>query len=198
MSEEHSMQTTPAAYAPHASAQARDLVRRAMSFLEINRAAAWRCLNDASKLLGRDSDEPQIESRAAHDAARRGGLVKWRANRALAYIEANLGSKIALNDVAEVAALSKSHFSRAFKQSLGLAPMAYVSTRRVERAKAMMRSSQECLSNIALACGFADQSHLNRNFRRIVGSSPGAWRRNVEPPKARDAGGHATGPGCCV
>jgi len=79
--------------------------------------------------------------------------------------------------MAEVVALSKSHFSRAFKCSLGSSPMAYVGARRVERAKVMMTSSRERLTDIALACGFADQSHLNRYFRRVVGTSPGLWRR---------------------
>jgi AraC family transcriptional regulator len=73
---------------------------------------------------------------------------------------------------------SKGHFSRAFKRSLGLSPTAYVAIRRVERAKALMSSTREHLSEIALACGFTDQSHFTRWFRRIVGVSPGQWRRN--------------------
>jgi AraC family transcriptional regulator len=179
MSEEHSLQMKSQAQGTHPAAQLSDLVRRAMSFFETDRATAWRCLNDASNLLGRESNEPSIELRAAADAPRRGGLPKWRAKRALAYIEANLGSKIAIGEMADFVALSKSHFSRAFKQSLGSSPMTYVATRRVERAKLMMTSSRERLSNIALACGFADQSHLNRYFRRVVGISPGLWRRSV-------------------
>jgi AraC family transcriptional regulator len=73
--------------------------------------------------------------------------------------------------------LSKCHFSRAFKQTVGSSPMAYVAVRRVERAKLMMTSTGQRLTDIALACGFADQSHLNRYFRRVVGVSPGLWRR---------------------
>jgi AraC family transcriptional regulator len=153
-----------------------------MSFFETDRSAAWRCLNHASNLLGRESNESSIELRAAPDAPRRGGFPKWRAKRVLAYIEANLGSKIAIGEVADFVALSKTHFSRSFKQSLGYSLMAYVAMRRVERAKLMMTSSRERLSDIALACGFADQSHLNRYFRRVVGISPGLWRRNVAAP----------------
>jgi AraC family transcriptional regulator len=55
--------------------------------------------------------------------------------------------------------------------------MAYLAERRVERAKLMMTFTREGLTDIALACGFADQSHFNRYFRRIVGMSPGIWRR---------------------
>ena len=97
--------------------------------------------------------------------------------RMLAYIEANLGSKIHIADLANIAALSKSHFCRAFKLSLGSSPMEYVVMRRVELAKSMTRSSRESLAQIAVACGFADQAHLNRRFRNTVGISPGRWRR---------------------
>jgi AraC family transcriptional regulator len=179
MREEHALQMKSQAQGTRAAAQVSDLVRRAMNFFETDRATAWRCLNDASNLLGRESNEPGIESRGAPDMTRGGGLPKWRAKQALEYIEANLGSKIAIGEMADFVALSKSHFSRAFKQSLGSSPMSYVASRRVERAKAMMTSSRERLSDIALACGFADQSHLNRYFRRIVGISPGLWRRNL-------------------
>jgi transcriptional regulator GlxA family with amidase domain len=120
---------------------------------------------------------------------RPGGLAHWRAKRALAYIEAHLGTKIESAEVAECVALSKSHFSRAFKQSVGSSPMAYVSARRIERAKLMMTSTRERLSDIALACGFADQSHLNRYFRRIVGITPGVWRRHWATPNPGTAGG---------
>jgi AraC family transcriptional regulator len=188
MSKEHMLEMKSQGNGTHPAAQVSNLVRRAMSFFESDRATAWRCLNDASNLLGGESNEPTIESRPPPDVPRRGALPKWRAKRALAYIEANLGSKIAIGEMADFVALSKSHFSRAFKQSLGSSPMTYVTTRRVERAKLMMTSSRERLSDIALACGFADQSHLNRHFRRVVGISPALWRRGVEPRRPRWGG----------
>jgi hypothetical protein len=65
--------------------------------------------------------------------------------------------------------------------------MTYVAVRRVERAKLMMASTGQRLTDIASACGFADQSHLNRYFRRIVGVSPGLWRREwLTGPMAAD------------
>jgi AraC family transcriptional regulator len=153
------------------------LVRQAMVFLENDHKAAMRCLNDASALLASGSHDLPPAVPLTHRAFLPGGLARWQAKRALAYIEANLGSKLSPRQLADLVAFSKSHFSRAFKRSLGLAPMAYVVSRRVERAKAMMRSTREPLSEIALACGFADQSHLTRSFHRCVGMSPGLWRR---------------------
>jgi AraC family transcriptional regulator len=107
-----------------------------------------------------------------------GGLASWQARRTLDYIEANLGSKMGIGELAGVVSLSRSHFSRAFKSSLGLSPMEYVAVRRVERAKALISSTKEPLAEVALACGFADQPHFNRRFRDIIGTSPGRWRRS--------------------
>jgi transcriptional regulator GlxA family with amidase domain len=153
------------------------LVQRAMGYLESDCQAALRCLNDASTLLGAYARESGASVPAVLSDFQPGGLARWQARRALAYIEANIESKIASRELAALVSFSKSHFSRAFKRSLGLPPMAYVAKRRVERAKNMMISTGEHLTVIALACGFADQSHLNRSFRRMVGMSPGLWRR---------------------
>lgn len=153
------------------------LVRRAMKCLESDRQAALRCLNDVTALLGAGGQETGSSPFEVLSSFQPGGLARWQARRALAHIEENLGSKIAIRELAGLVAFSKSHFSRAFKRSLGLSPMAYVTRRRVERAKIMMVSTDAQLTDIALACGFADQSHLNRSFRRVVGMSPGVWRR---------------------
>jgi AraC family transcriptional regulator len=162
-----------------ASAPARvgHLVMRAMTFFESNREVAWRCLRDASTLLGRETEAISINAPPSQSILRPGGLAAWQANRALEYIEGNLGAKMTIREIANSAALSTSHFSRAFKRSLGCSPMTYVTMRRVERAKLMMRSTRDRLAPIALACGFADQSHFCRHFRRAVGMSPALWRR---------------------
>lgn len=153
------------------------LVRRAIALLESDREAASRCLKDASALLGWERQEQGDSALVATKVLREGGLPRWQAKRTLAHIEANLESKMEIRELANLVAYSRSHFSRAFKRSIGVAPMTYVTTRRVERAKAMITSTKERLTAIALACGFADQSHMNRSFRRMVGMTPGAWRR---------------------
>ena len=161
---------------PSTSAGIAHLVKRAMRFLETNREAARGCLQDAWTLLGQAPEESVADAPRQY-TCRPGCLARWQAERVLDFVEANLGLKVATEEMANVVALSKSHFSRAFKHTLGYTPMAYVAVRRVERAKLMMTSTRERLTDIALACGFADQSHLNRYFRRVVGTSPGQWRR---------------------
>jgi AraC family transcriptional regulator len=167
-----------------ASARVGHLVMRAMEFFESNREVAWRCLRDASSLLGGEPETMGIEEPRLQSTLRPGGLAAWQANRALEYIEDNCGSKIGIQEMAECVALSKSHFSRAFRHSLGCSPMAYVVALRVERAKLMMTSTRQRLTEIALACGFSDQSHLTRSFSRIVGLSPARWRRLSMPRSA--------------
>jgi AraC family transcriptional regulator len=163
-----------------ASMRVEHLVRQAMSFFDSDRKAAWRCLSDASTLLG--ADAPQLGVNVPNvEQLQPGGLATWQARRTLAHIEANLASKMDIEDLANVVALSRSHFSRAFKRTLGFSPMEYVVVRRVERAKAMISGTREPLAEVALACGFADQAHLNRRFRDIVGISPGRWRRSNAP-----------------
>ena len=163
-----------------ASMRVEHLVRQAMSCFETDRKAAWRCLSDASMLLGADAQDLGIDVPSV-DQLQPGGLATWQARRTLVHIEANLASKMDIEDLAKVVALSRSHFSRAFKRSLGFSPMEYVVVRRVERAKAMISGTREPLAEVALACGFADQAHLNRRFRDIVGISPGRWRRSHVP-----------------
>lgn len=161
-----------------ASERARPLVKRAMAFLESDREVACLCLNDTSALLGSEARDSGKAVLSTCDVFRPGCLAAWQVKRTLAYIEANLESKLRVDHLADGVALSEGHFSRAFRQSLGIPPKVYVATRRVERAKIMMTSTRERLMVIALACGFSDQSHLNRAFRRFVGVSPGRWRRS--------------------
>lgn len=106
-----------------------------------------------------------------------GGLAPWQAKRVSAHIDANLGDTIPVSRLAQLVTLSAGHFSRAFKQTFGDTPHGHVMRRRVEAAKAMMLKSAEPLSQIAYLCGFADQAHFSRTFRKLAGATPLAWRR---------------------
>jgi len=109
---------------------------------------------------------------------RRGGLAPWQVNRAEDTLAANLEGDISLADLANDCGLSTSHFSRAFRQSTGVSPHQWLLQRRVDQAKSLLPNRSLSLSEIALACGFSDQSHFTRVFTRLVGIGPGAWRRD--------------------
>jgi transcriptional regulator GlxA family with amidase domain len=106
-----------------------------------------------------------------------GGLSPWQVRKVASHVEANLDRTIRNEDLASLVRLNPSHFGRAFRNSFGEPPHEYVIRRRVERAQGLMLSTNASLSDIALDCGLADQSHLTRLFRRIAGESPSAWRR---------------------
>jgi AraC-like DNA-binding protein len=106
-----------------------------------------------------------------------GGLSSLQMRRATELLEAHLDGDIALQQVAEACELSVSHFARAFKQTFRTPPYRWLIERRVDRARDLMTNSRLPLADIAIQCGFADQSALNRSFKRIHGVTPGTWRR---------------------
>jgi AraC family transcriptional regulator len=108
-----------------------------------------------------------------------GGLAPWQVRRAKEIFCAKLDSSISLKEVARECGLSLSYFSRAFRRSMGIPPHTWLLQHRIEVAKEKLRDHRLSVSQVALACGFADQSHLTRVFTSMVGLSPAAWRRVV-------------------
>jgi AraC family transcriptional regulator len=107
----------------------------------------------------------------------RGGLASWQERRAKELLRADLSGDISLPELATACRLSSSHFSQAFKQTVGCPPHQWLLLQRVERAKQLLLNTKEELCEIALATGFADQSHFTRVFSQRVKVSPAAWRR---------------------
>jgi AraC-like DNA-binding protein/PAS domain-containing protein len=105
-------------------------------------------------------------------APSRGGLPPVLTQRICEYIQSHLDQKVTLEALAALAGLSTHHFARAFHQSVGMPPHSYLLSRRLERAERMLRETRLPLSEIAVATGFSDQSHLARHFRRRTGMSP--------------------------
>lgn len=105
------------------------------------------------------------------------GLSPWQVRRAKELIVSHLADGLSIAQLASECSLSRSHFTRAFKQSTGMSPHEWLLKMRVEKAKKLLLHSHLCLSQIGLDCGFADQSHFTRVFRRAEGTSPSNWRR---------------------
>lgn len=107
----------------------------------------------------------------------RGGLAPWQERRTKELLDADLGGEIPLKRLAAECGLSVRHFTRAFQQSTGIPPHRYLLKRRVSQAQQLLGNPALSLLEVALACGFADQSHFTRVFTASAGVSPGAWRR---------------------
>lgn len=106
-----------------------------------------------------------------------GGLAPWQERRAKELIDANINHCLTLDALAHSCNLSKRHFTRAFRQSTGMAPYQWLQYRRINKAKQLLATAAISLSAIAFECGFADQSHFTRAFSRAVGVTPREWRR---------------------
>ncbi|MCW2239990.1 helix-turn-helix transcriptional regulator [Azospirillum canadense] len=109
-----------------------------------------------------------------------GTLASWQERRVKEMIAARLDGEIRLADLAAECRLSIGHFVRAFRRTTNTTPHQWLLQRRVEHAKSLMEDRARTLAEIALSCGFADQSHFTRTFTRLAGVPPGVWRqRNV-------------------
>lgn len=124
--------------------------------------------------------------RCAH-APVQGGLPRWQVRRVTDYIDANLGATLRTASLAATLGLSVSHFTRAFKHSVGVPPRVYVIRRRLAAACEAMLTSTTPLTTIAHAHGFCDQSHFTRTFHEVIGLSPHVWRCRNAPCMQRQA-----------
>jgi AraC family transcriptional regulator len=144
------------------------LLEQALLLLGEDRPAAERRVEDAIALLS---------ATAETERPRRRMLAEWQVRRAEEFIRIHLGSCLRIQDVARAVNLSTSYFSRAFKRTSGVSYSDYVTKERLDLAKRLLLTSDSPISEIALVCGLADQSHLTRLFSRTEGLPPRAWRR---------------------
>jgi len=109
-----------------------------------------------------------------------GGMAPHKLRQAVALIDHHLSDeeegRVALRGVARAVSMSYFHFSRAFKQSMGMTATNYIAERRIERAKKMLEETELPISEIALRSGFSSQSHFTTAFRRLAGATPKAFR----------------------
>ncbi|MEM0979396.1 MAG: helix-turn-helix transcriptional regulator [Cyanobacteria bacterium P01_H01_bin.58] len=105
-----------------------------------------------------------------------GGLPTYQLNHVLDYIDAGLAGEIKLASLAGLLNMSPFHFGRMFKQSMGISPHQYVIQQRLERAKHLLKHSDQAIIDIALECGFNSHSHLSKQFRKVMGVTPRTFR----------------------
>jgi AraC family transcriptional regulator len=153
-----------------------ELLKTAKGELVRDSEAAKASLATASSIL-----QSEIERRSGANGSTTRGLAAWQVVRVRAYIDSNLDRTIHIRDLSAIAGRSPAHFARMFKLAVGESPHAYVMKRRLERARHLMMTGSQPMSEIALSVGFSDQAHLCRLFRKAFGRSPANWRRDLEP-----------------
>ncbi len=115
----------------------------------------------------------------------KGGLTGWRLRLSLQMMEGNARRMPHLSEIAKTVNLHEASFCRAFRQSTGLTPHRYLLFDRVNRAKELMKDPDRTLTDIALDCGFSSSSQFSVAFKRIVGESPGRYRRSLDPARIK-------------
>jgi AraC family transcriptional regulator len=179
-----------------------ELFKAVSCALRDERDAAEQFVEHAASLLNAGAlPEDFDKSPAPLDSVKavtRSGLAPWQIRKVRMHLETNLGAKISTQDLATIAGLSPFHFSRAFRDSFGDSPHSYLLRRRIEQSQGLMLTTRASLADIALECGLVDQAHFGKLFRRLVGESPGVWRRaraNLDlaaPPPLQSASAYAT------
>jgi AraC-like DNA-binding protein len=128
----------------------------------------------ASKKIGLHSEKLQL----ARFKDRPGSLLPSQLRRATRFLARYSGPTLSVAEIAGNLGLSPAQFSRAFKASTGFPPHRWQLNLRIGKAQELLRYGAFPLAEIALATGFAEQSHFTRMFKKVVGVSPGAWQRD--------------------
>ena len=113
--------------------------------------------------------------------------------RAKDLVDVRYADPLSVDDLARAAGLSRAHFSRAFRKAFGESPHAYLLTRRLERAAALLRTTDRSVAEICFAVGLQSVGSFTTSFTRIYGRSPTAYRAGFPPASA-----HALIPTCVL
>jgi AraC family transcriptional regulator len=157
-----------------------DVVAEASQMLDNSSVPAEHRIRSAGELLRSYPAKMLTAGSAVPPAPRavsRGALLAWQVKRVTEYVERHLNETITVVDLSMMVKLSRSHFCRAFRARLNVSPHGFIVQRRVDRSQQLMRSTNAPLASIAADCGFSDQAHFSRVYRKVVGITPGIWRR---------------------
>ncbi|MCO7520485.1 MULTISPECIES: AraC family transcriptional regulator [unclassified Pseudomonas] len=108
-----------------------------------------------------------------------GQLKSWQLRTATQLMLERLDTCLSVTEIAKACALSRSHFSRMFKESTRMSPQQWLREQRVMKSRELLKTSTMLLAEIALECGFCDQSHFCRTFVKAEGMTPKAWQQQV-------------------
>lgn len=144
--------------------------------LESDREKARSSIAKVSSLLGLGLS-PDL--RFTGESKSKGGLAGWQARKIEQFIDIEIGNNVSVAHLSQLLDISPSHFARSFKITFKESPHAFIRRRRVTRAKHLLGFTALPLQDVALSCGFSDQSHLCHSFKKLVGLTPSNWRKYI-------------------
>lgn len=138
------------------------------------------CVKDMPRAAERQFSEDTAKSKKKQ--TRLSAKTVSKITRAIKFIDANFAAKINLSLAASKAGMSKFHFSRMFKKGTGTNYQDYLSSRRVEKAKELLKITSLSVSETALSVGYKDITHFERIFKAIVGVTPSSYKKTTKQP----------------
>ena len=157
------------------------LCRLLVEETENNHALGWLYFESLARALAvgliRRLHDPDRTNRCR-------SIVPPGIGRAIRRLEADFAQELSLAKLAEEARLSRAHFALSFRQATGYTPHEYLMRARLSHARKLLTQPVQTLSinSIAVECGFTDQAHLGRLFRRFFDTTPGTFRRRTSSP----------------
>jgi AraC-like DNA-binding protein len=159
-----------------------------MPYLDKNEEFLCNIASEKSLAPGSTGHEGSVTILGTDGQVEGASLSAWQAQKAKLFMIQNMSSGVLVSAVAQACHLSRSHFSRAFRNSTGSSPRDWIRRAQLTRAANLLVQTDQSISQIALECGFSDQSHFTRVFAKTLGVSPGKWRgleklttRNTSP-----------------
>jgi len=138
-----------------------------------------RCAESLGKPIVARLRHLSADGARRHPDQHRGMLQNWRLVKVTHYVDANLGKRITLADIARAAGLSPMHFAARFRAATGQKPHEYLQLCRIERAKRLLAEGNRSLIDIAMEVGFRTQAHFTTVFKRFAGRTPHSWRTGL-------------------
>ncbi len=152
------------------------IAKNVVPFLGRGSGAQALALDRLELILGAHVVQHYGATRKKHPASNK-GLASWQRRRSTELLCANLDGQLRLADLAGACGLSVSHFARSFRASFGVPCHRWLTEHRIQRAKELLAMKDTPLAEVADRCGFSDQAAFTRTFHRLVGLTPGRWRR---------------------
>ena len=172
---EHLCNRLPEARLPHSDPNSYDTSAQTSDYVQRYRdMALWEKMELRGAML-------MIMSHFIHQAKPRVWTQDERMKRVLEYVHSHISDSINIEQLADVACITKPYFIRLFKHEFGFPPVQYINRKKVERAQLLLFTTDKTVKEVAFILGFSDQNYFIRLFRKLTGITPQEYRRKLRP-----------------
>lgn len=172
---EHLCNRLPEARLPHSDPNSYDTSAQTSDYVQRYRdMALWEKMELRGAML-------MIMSHFIRQAKPRVWTQDERMKRVLEYVHSHISDSINIEQLADVACITKPYFIRLFKQEFGFPPVQYINRKKVERAQLLLFTTDKAVKEVAFILGFSDQNYFIRLFRKLTGITPQEYRRKLRP-----------------